>query len=100
MDKKEPIHEQQETCPDDTLIEFPCTFHMKVVGNAEHQFVERIIDTVCSKIDMFDTRTVSTRNSSQNHFMSVSFDVYVTSKAQLDDLYRSIHALDGVRYLL
>ncbi len=84
----------------ETLIEFPCTFPIKVVGNAVDGFVERVVQTVIAKIDCFDTRTVSTRPSSQGNFMSVSFDVYVESKAQLDDLYRSLHAISDIRYLL
>jgi putative lipoic acid-binding regulatory protein len=71
-----------------------------VVGNATDNFVERVINTVLSTKSDFDTRTVSTRQSSEENFISVSFDVFVENKDDLDNIYRALHTLEGVRYLL
>lgn len=84
----------------DTLIDFPCAFHIKAVGNATDNFVQRVVSTVTSMAKDFDTRTVSTRQSSEENFISVSFDVFVENKEELDNIYRALHKVEGIRYLL
>ena len=84
----------------DTLIDFPCLFHIKAVGNAKDNFVEKIVNVILSMNNEFDTKTIRTRLSSEENFISVSFDVFVENKKELDSIYQALHKVEGVRYLL
>lgn len=84
----------------ETLIEFPCDFPIKVMGETRDDFAETIIALVRGHLPDFDASRVELRGSSGGRYISLTCTVYVTSKPQLDDLYRALTAHPMVRVVL
>lgn len=84
----------------ETLIEFPCDFPIKVMGETHVDFTETIIAVVRTHSPDFDARNIETRGSSGGRYTSLTCTVHVTSKIQLDDLYRALTAHPMVSVVL
>lgn len=84
----------------DTLIEFPCDFPIKVMGETRHDFAEAIVALIQTYSPEFDAGKTEIRASSGGRYISLTCMVYVTSKPQLDDLYRALTAHPMVRVVL
>jgi putative lipoic acid-binding regulatory protein len=85
---------------EETLIEFPCDFPIKVMGETRDDFAETIIAVVRVHLPDFDASRVEIRGSSGGRYTSLTCIVYVTSKPQLDDIYRALTAHPMVRVVL
>lgn len=85
---------------EETLIEFPCDFPIKVMGETRDDFAETIIAVVRVHLPDFDASKVEIRGSSGGRYTSLTCIVYVTSKPQLDDIYRALTAHPMVRVVL
>jgi putative lipoic acid-binding regulatory protein len=85
---------------EETLIEFPCDFPIKVMGETRDDFAETIIAVVRGHLPDFDASRVEVRGSSGGRYTSLTCIVYVTSKPQLDDIYRALTAHPMVRVVL
>ncbi len=85
---------------EETLIEFPCDFPIKVMGETRDDFAATIITVVRIHLPDFDASRVELRGSSGGRYTSLTCTVYVTSKPQLDDLYRALTAHPMVRVVL
>ncbi len=77
--------------PEESLIEYPCDFPIKVMGKAHAQFAQILTEVVLAHDPGFDPATVELRASKGGNYLSVTFTVRATSREQLDALYRSLH---------
>jgi uncharacterized protein len=84
----------------ETLIEFPCNFPIKVMGETHKDFTNEIIKTIQSIIPKFDAANIEMRGSSGGKYISLTCTVYVTSKPQLDDIYRALTSHPMVKVTL
>ena len=84
----------------DTLIEFPCDFPIKVMGEARPDFADTIVTAIQGYLPDFHAGRTEMRASSGGRYISLTCMVYVTSKPQLDDLYRLLTAHPMVRVVL
>jgi len=75
---------------DDTLLEFPCDFPVKIMGKTQDGFAEAIVAIVIKHAPDFDAATVEMRASKGGNYLSLTCTVRATSKDQLDALYREI----------
>lgn len=82
------------------LIDFPCDFPIKVMGETQDGFAQTIIEIIQTIAPTFNASKVEMRASSGGKYISLTCTVYVTSQAQLDDIYRSISAHPLVKYSL
>lgn len=85
---------------EETLLEFPCDFPIKIMGETRDDFAETIIGVIVGHLPDFDTRQVEMRASSGGRYISLTCTVHVTSKPQLDDLYRLLTAHPMVKVVL
>lgn len=85
-----------EKNPDETLLEFPCEFSIKAVGLDENNFDLLVIKIVRKHIRYLAEDTVSSRNSSNGKYLSVTVTVTAESKAQLDAIYTELSSHDRV----
>jgi uncharacterized protein len=95
MTKFEPLPDVEET-----LIEFPTNFPIKVMGETHDDFTAEIIKTIQAHWPEFDTHLIEIRGSSNGKYLSLTCLVYVTSKPQLDDIYRSLTSHPMVKVVL
>ena len=84
----------------ETLLEFPCDFPLKIVGEAQVEFLQVVQDIVMRHAPDFDTGSVTQKVSSGGKYVSLTCTVNATSKPQLDDLYRELSAHPMVRVVL
>lgn len=75
---------------DDTLLEFPCDFPVKIMGKTQEGFAEAMVEIVVRHAPDFDAATVEMRASKGGNYLSLTCTVRATSKEQLDALYREI----------
>ena len=86
--------------PKETLIEFPCDFLIKVMGETSDDFANAMVKVIQVHAPKFDASKVDMRASSGGRFISLTCNVYVTSKAQLDSIYRALSEHPQVKYVL
>jgi uncharacterized protein len=84
----------------ETLIEFPCDFPIKVMGETHADFTSEIIKTIQKVLPKFDSSKIEMRGSSGGKYISLTCTVYVTSKPQLDDIYRALTSHPMVKFAL
>ena len=85
---------------EETLIEFPTNFPIKVMGETHDDFTAEITKVIQAHWSEFDTHLIEIRGSSNGKYLSLTCLVYVTSKPQLDDIYRSLTAHPMVKVVL
>ena len=84
----------------DTLLEFPCDFPIKVMGEMRDDFAEIIVAEIRKQLPDFDSNRVEMRASSGGKYISLTCTVHVYSRPQLDDIYRALTAHPMVKITL
>lgn len=83
-----------------TLLEFPCDFPLKIMGNNHPEMATTITSVVIIHAPDFDEATIEVRESSKGNYLSLTCTVRATSQAQLDDLYRALSSHPMVKVVL
>ncbi len=91
---------EQSSIPQETLIEFPCNFPIKVLGETHPEFTAAVIATIQQHIPEFDTQHIEMRGSAGGKYISLTCMVYVTSKPQLDGIYQALTSHPLVKVVL
>ena len=82
------------------LIEFPCTFPIKVMGESHEDFATTMVAAIQLILPEFSAEHVEMRASSGGKYISLTCHVYVMSQQQLDDVYRMLTAHPLVKFAL
>ncbi|GAA5236958.1 DUF493 family protein [Verticiella sediminum] len=85
---------------DQSLIEYPSDFPIKVMGRQHPEFAQRLTEVVLVHAPDFDPATVEMRPSSGGNYIGLTFTVRATSREQLDNLYRALTSHEMVAYVL
>ena len=85
---------------EETLLEFPCDFPIKIMGKAAEGFAQAICEVVLRHVADFDAATMEMRPSKAGNYLSLTCTVRATSKAQLDALYRELSGHPLVKVVL
>lgn len=85
---------------EDSLIEFPCEFPIKIMGARTDDFAQTVVAIVLRHAPDFAPETVEMRVSGSGNYLSVTCVVPAVSKAQLDELYRELSAHPLVKIVL
>jgi putative lipoic acid-binding regulatory protein len=73
-----------------SLLDFPTTFPIKIMGRREGGFTTAVIEIVKRHAPDFAPGTIETRPSREGKYISLTATVNATSQQQLDDLYREL----------
>lgn len=84
----------------DSLIEYPSSFPIKVMGVKADGFVHAITALAHQFDPDFDASTIELRPSSGGNYLGITITVTATSRQQLDDLYRALTAHPMVKVVL
>lgn len=76
----------------ETLLQFPCAFPIKIMGRMEDGFADTMVEVVLRHAPDFDVASATMKPSSGSKYLSLTCTINATSKQQLDDLYREISA--------
>jgi len=84
----------------ESLIEYPSRFPIKVMGERVDGLVHAIT-TIAKEFDpTFDASTVELRESSSGKYLGVTITITATSREQLDELYRTLSTHPMVKVVL
>ena len=86
--------------PEQSLIEYPSAFPIKVMGAHVEGFAEAII-AVAQQFDPgFDAATVESRPSKGGNYLGLTITITATSREQIDELYRTLSTHPMVKVVL
>ena len=85
---------------DDSLIEYPSRFPIKVMGAHVEGFVEAIAFMAQRFDPEFDPLTIEQRPSKAGNYLGLTITVTATSREQLDELYRTLTTHPLVKVVL
>jgi uncharacterized protein len=85
---------------DETLIEFPCDFPIKIMAATQDGLADAILEIVGRHAPDFDGATMEMRASKAGKYLSFTCTVRATSRAQLDALYRELSGQSWVKIVL
>ncbi|PIM52056.1 DUF493 domain-containing protein [Roseateles chitinivorans] len=86
--------------PEQSLIEYPSRFPIKVMGAHVEGFVEAIVSVARQFDPGFDASTVEQRPSKGGNYLGLTITVTATSREQLDELYRTLTTHPMVKVVL
>jgi putative lipoic acid-binding regulatory protein len=76
--------------PEESLIKYPCDFPIKVMGKAVEGYQSAIESVVLNFDPNFNVQTIERRPSKNGNYLGLTVTVRVTSREQLDELYRTL----------
>jgi putative lipoic acid-binding regulatory protein len=82
------------------LIEFPCRFPLKIMGERHDAFVATIVEVVRVHAPDLGDEDVVLRASSSGRYQSLTVTVTATSRAQLDTIYLALTSHAMVKVVL
>ncbi|MBT4963896.1 MAG: DUF493 domain-containing protein [Francisellaceae bacterium] len=72
------------------LLKFPCEFNLKVFGKAESNLETIVLPILTRYVDNLKEGSLSTKESKNNKFISITVSFQAKNKEQLDNIYREI----------
>ncbi len=84
----------------ETLLEFPCDFPIKAMGETSAELDAAVVSIIANHIDDIDETLIQSRQSSGGKYTSITVTVHVTSKVQLDNIYRELSSHKLIKYVL
>ena len=86
--------------PEESLIEYPSPFPIKVMGAHVEGFVEAITMVALQFDPGFDASTIEQRPSKAGNYLGLTITITATSREQLDELYRTLSSHPMVKVVL
>lgn len=74
---------------EETLLEFPCQFAIKVMGKNSSDFSEIVVGIIQSYVIGREV-IVKSRPSKGNNYVAITVTIEATSKKQLDAIYQEL----------
>ncbi|MDH4071680.1 MAG: DUF493 domain-containing protein [Gammaproteobacteria bacterium] len=75
---------------DETLLEFPCRFPIKMMGRDGEAFRRAAVALVEQHIGVIPEESITMSSSSKGTFLSITVTITAESKDQLDRIYQSL----------
>jgi hypothetical protein len=75
---------------EDTLLEFPTDFPIKIMGEATDEFRSLAVGIVTRHFGTLDAGCIEERPSSGGRYLGLTITVRAESKAQLDAVYTEL----------
>lgn len=86
------------TKTDADLWQFPCDFVFKAMTLAIEGIENNVISAIQKHVPGNYTATL--KPSSAGKYLSVTVNIYIADKQQLENIYQEVHAIEGVKMLL
>lgn len=85
---------------DETRLNFPCDYPIKVVGDVRADFHEEVCQVVARHDPTMTSERISQKTSRKGNFVSISFMLLAESEQQLSDLFDDLKQIESVRLVL
>ncbi len=86
--------------PEQSLIEYPSRFPIKVMGANVEGFARAIVELTLRFDPEFDVESVEQRLSSGGKYLGLTVTITATSREQLDEFYRTLSTHPMVKMVL
>jgi putative lipoic acid-binding regulatory protein len=86
--------------PEQSLIEYPSRFPIKVMGAKVDGFVHAVTQIAKQFDSGFDASSVELRDSKAGNYLGVTITITATSREQLDEIYRTLSSHPMVKVVL
>jgi len=94
------MQQQPYIPPEQSLIEYPVRFPIKVMGLNNDEFVTAMVAIAQSFEPGFDEAWLERRPSRAGNYLGLTISIHVTSREHLDDVYRALTSHALVKYVL
>jgi len=84
----------------DSLLQFPCQYPLKVMGEHQPGFAEEIADLIAVYVPGFEISMLKRRYSKAANYVALSTVFFATSRDQVEALARALQANPRVKALL
>jgi putative lipoic acid-binding regulatory protein len=84
----------------DSLIEYPCSFPIKVMGAKVEGFAHAMTQIAEHFDPSFDATTLELRDSKQGNYLGITLTITATHRDQLDEIYRTLSTHPMVKIVL
>ena len=82
------------------LLQFPCSFPIKVMGRDENAFKDTVVRMVQKHAGNLSDGDIRVAPSREGNFVSITITINAASQQQLDDIYGDLSACDDVLFSL
>ena len=86
--------------PPQQLLEFPCSFAVKVMGLNENDYPAYVLAVGQKHVAGLDQRCISTRLSKNAKYIAVTLTFLAHNKEQIDNIYLELNASDRTKMAL
>jgi putative lipoic acid-binding regulatory protein len=86
--------------PNESLIEYPSDFPIKVMGPTHDEFAATITEVLVELDPTFHAGKMTARPSANGNYIGLTVVVRATSREQLDDIYRALSGHPMVKIVL
>jgi len=81
---------------DESVIEFPCEFPIKMMGRDTPEFHATARVLIENHVGPVADEAIQVNLSRKGNFVSITVTITATSQQQLDDIYRDVSGHDDV----
>jgi uncharacterized protein len=82
------------------LLAFPAQFPLKVMGLRVDDFAQQLVDVVQTHLPQFDLASVEMRSSSTGKYLSLTLNLQVANREELEAVYRAVSTHPLVKVVL
>ena len=75
----------------ESLIEFPTSFPVKVLGKDEPEFHKAVLELIAERAEFHPEDDVKVQASGKGKYVSITVTLLAESQEQLDNVYQSLH---------
>ena len=93
-------YRQGRADPQDSLLEFPCEFPLKIMGLAADDFADVITAIVRRHAPELGAGDVTARHSRNGKYVSLTVTVTARDRAHIDGIYRELSRHERVMMML
>ena len=80
----------------DEIMQFPCDLPIKVFGRNDADFPDAVYAIVKAHVPTLERSDITQQTSRKGRFVSLTINIRVQSRAQVDAVYEDLSANDGV----
>lgn len=82
------------------LWDFPMDYNLKVIGKADSPLVEIVQEIISRHVENFDADRITSKNSRNGQYLSLTIWMRLTSKEQMENLYAELGAREEIAWTL
>ena len=88
------------SAPEESPLQFPCSFPIKAMGLADEGFDSQVVGIVRRHSPDILEGAVTTRASSGGKYLAVTVTIHAQSREQLDAIYQDLVACEQVLFAI